>query len=90
MLKEIADLPVREAYVWLRGSGAKAVRMTVNAVPEIPRSSAIQTDSQLADRVRCRLKEEEKRLLSIDGNSGHKKSVEEFLAHFEKEYPPNA
>ena len=92
ILKEISDLPAREAYLWVRGSGAKAVRIRINSVANVSQASAIRTNDQLFEHVRSRISVEEKQLLSLESDARDntsKKSVEEFLSQFEKEYPPD-
>jgi hypothetical protein len=87
-LKEVANLPAREGFLWMRGSGARAVRITTHKVEDLARQPESSNEPALAERIRTRLVEEELRLSSLTANAAPSKgTVEDFLAQVDREYP---
>lgn len=87
LLQEIANLPAREGYFWLRGSGARAVRLRTHRVrSRTQRLDGVGEDGELAGSVRKRLEEEEIRLKGLRKPRSEAADVEAFLGRVETEY----
>jgi hypothetical protein len=87
-LKEIANLPAREGYLWMRGTGARAVRITTHDVEDLSSKPECSDESALTERVRSRLVKEEEYLSSAtDKPASPKRTVEDFLSQVERQYP---
>jgi len=89
LLQEITNLPAREGFFWLRGSGARAVRLRTHKVRQSASGVHVPEPSwrkKLVSSVKKRLAEEEKKLKALAEQSAPTKGVEEFLARVEKDY----
>jgi hypothetical protein len=90
MLQEIPNLPAQEGYFWLRGSGAKAIRIRTHTIESLAGNrepGQTSTDPSLLESVQTRLKAEEERLHYRNSKAaGQKLGLEALLAEVEKEY----
>jgi hypothetical protein len=91
LLQEIPNLPAQEAYFWLRGSGAKAMRMkthTIKSTMNSAEQAQLTLDRSFVAKVQTRLKSEEERLRTLRRTpaTSNRLGLDQLLAEVERDY----